>query len=286
MPSPDEMRQFYAELKREAGERAQVAAIHTGYARTDTGGLKTTGTHFATLYADVDGDRKPEWIVGCYLPSRTGTTAEPQGGMSGMMPVRGGIGAVRDDRARVVIFKRNGSDPWRISWISPGLGYEFHAPDYNVQEVSAGLEPVESLSLPVALVDVDRDGRPEIAYQCWSESPIVGALPGIYRFDGTRWVGIAPQADRFSLQDLDRDGKMEVITGSRYVGYGTGDDDVPHVWRWNGRRYQEASTEFPAYFNGLATKYRKLISRKEQKGEPYDRAAWDRAIRKAVSLAG
>jgi hypothetical protein len=285
LPSREEMRQFYAELKREGWEGAQVAAIHTGYAKTEAG-LKTTGTHFATLYGDLDGDQRPEWVVGCYVPSRPGSASEPQTGMSGMMPVRGaGSGSIRDDRARVAIFKRS-NDAWRLNWISPGLGYEFHAPDYNVQEVNAGLEQIETLGLPLALLDVDRDGRPEITYQCWSESPVIGALPGIYRYDGTRWIGIAPQADRFSVQDVDRDGKMEVITGSRYVGYGTGDDDVPHVWRWNGRRYQEASSDFPTFFSALAVRYRKTLSRKEQKGEAFDRAAWERAIRKAASLAG
>ena len=284
LPSRDEMRQFYAELKREGWESAQIAAIPTGYTKTDIG-LRTTGTHFATLYGDLDGDQRPEWVVGCYLPSRSGSDADPQSAMPGMMPVVGAPGRTRDDRARVAVFKRN-SEGWRLNWLSPGLGYEFHAPDYNLQEVNAGLEQIETLSLPLALVDVDHDGRPEIAYQCWSEAPTIGALPGIYRYDGTRWVGIAPQADRFSVQDVDRDGKMEVVTGSRYVGYGTGDDDVPHVWRWNGRRYQEASADFPTFFSALATRYRKLVSRKEQKGEAFDKAAWDRAIRKAVSLSG
>jgi len=60
-------------------------------------------------------------------------------------------------------------------------------------------------------VVVDKDGRLEIVYYCRSESRSLGALPGVYRFNGQRWVSIAPQADRFSLRDLDGDGKMEII---------------------------------------------------------------------------
>lgn len=285
-PSRDEMRQFYAELKREGREGAQIAAIYTGYARADTG-IKTTGSQFATLYGDLDGDHRPEWIVGCYFPSHSTPTPDPQSMMGGTMGGRGGMVTLRDDRARIVIFKRvNNNEPWRIDWISPGLGYEFHAPNYNLQEVAEGLDQQENLRLPLSLVDVDADNRLELAYQCWSESEVVGAMPGVFRFDGARWVSVAPQADRFSLQDLDHDGKIEVVTGSRFVGYGSGDDDVPRVWRWSGRQYQESSTGFTAFYGDLAAKYRKAMARKEQKGEVFDRAAWERAIRKAASLAG
>jgi hypothetical protein len=278
------MRQFYAELKREGWDGAQIAAIYTGYARTDTG-IKTTGSQFATFYGDLDGDRRPEWVVGCYFPSRSTPTPDPQSMMGGMGG-RAGMVTLRDDRSRIVIFKHATNEPWRIDWISPGLGYEFHAPDYNLQEVVEGLDQQDNLRLPLSLLDVDGDGRPELVYQSWSESAVVGAMPGVFRFDGSRWVSIAPQADRFSLQDLNRDGKLEIITGSRFVGYGSGDDDVPRVWRWSGRQYQEASTEFTAFYGELTLKYKKVMARKEQKGEVFDRAAWERAIRKAASLAG
>lgn len=284
-PSRDEMRQFYAELKQEGWDGAQIAAIYTGFTRTETG-IKTSGSHFATFYGDLDGDHRPEWVVGCYFPSRSTPTPDPQSMMGGMMGGRTSMVTLRDDRARIVIFKRTNNEPWRINWISPGLGYEFHAPDYNVMEVAEGLEQQDNLRLPLSLLDVDADGRPELVYQSWSESPVVGAMPGVFRFDGTRWVSIAPQADRFSLQDLNHDGKMEIITGSRFVGYGSGDDDVPRVWRWSGRQYQEASTEFTTFYGELALKYKKAMARKEQKGEAFDRAAWERALRKAASLAG
>jgi len=284
-PSREEMRQFYAELKREGREGAQIAAIYTGYSRVDAS-IKTTGSQFATMYGDLDGDHRPEWVVGCYFPSQATPTPDPQSMMSGMMGGRGGMVNLHDDRARIVIFKRASNEPWRIDWISPGLGYEFHAPDYNLQEVAEGLDQQDNLRLPLSLVDVDGDRRPELAYQCWSESAVVGAMPGVLRYDGTRWVSVAPQADRFSLQDLDHDGRIEVVTGSRFVGYGSGDDDVPRVWRWSGRQYQEASTGFTVFYGELAAKYRKVMARKEQKGEAFDRAAWERAIRKAASLAG
>lgn len=278
------MRQFYVELKREGWEGAQIAAIFTGYTRTSNG-VKTTGTHFATFSRDLDGDGRNEWVVGCYFPTRGPEPGSSRMPNMGMMGGRGMI-ATRDDRARVVIFKKAPNGPWQLDWISPGLGYEFHAPEYNLREVSAGLDQIEHLRLPIDLPDIDGDRRPEIVYQCWSESPVVGALPGIFRFDGTRWVGVGPQSDRFSLRDLDVDGKLEVITGSRYIGYGSGDDDVPRIWRWDGRQYREASTEFPAFYAELAAKYRSYLSRSEKKGEAIDRAVWERAIRKAESLSG
>jgi len=279
-PSKEEMRQFYAELQRAGWEGAQVAAIYTGYVRTGAA-VKPTGTHFATLHADVDADGRPEWVVGCYFPTRAATSSVSSAAAGG-----NGTVTVRDDRARVVIFKKGVAGSLRIDWISPGLGYEFHAPEYNLREVSDGLGQMEHLRLPLSLTDIDGDRKFDIAYQCWSESPMVGALPGIYRFDGSRWVGVGPQADRFSLQDVDADGTLEVVTGSRYVGYGSGDDDVPRIWRWTGRQYHEASAEFPRFYTDLTAKYRSYVSRKEQKGEALDRPAWDRAIRKATSLAG
>jgi hypothetical protein len=279
-PSRDEMLQFHAEFLRAGWEGAQLAAICTGYARAG-GTVKPTGTQFATLFTDLDGDRRPEWVVGAYFPTRATTGSQGSSAMGGR-----GMVTTRDDRARVVVFQKPSTGPWRIDWISPGLGYEFRAPEHNLREVAEGLGQIEHLRPPLSITDIDGDRRPDIIYQCWSESPVVGALPGIYRFDGTRWVGVAPQADRFSLQDVDADGTLEVVTGSRYVGYGSGDDDVPRVWRWTGRQYHEASSEFPKFYAGLTAKYRSYVQRKEQKGETFDRASWERAIRKATSLAG
>jgi phytoene dehydrogenase-like protein len=99
-------------------------------------------------------------------------------------------------------------------------------------------------------------------------------------------VAVAPQADRFSMRDLDGDRRLEVVTGSPYVGFGTGDDDVPRVWRWNGRQYQEASSEFPAFYRQLAARYAAYIRRMEVQREEFRRSAWQRALQKATSLAG
>jgi hypothetical protein len=274
------MLHFQSELKRQGWEDAQIAIIHSGYSRSG-GTVKPTGSQFATLFADLDGDHRAEWIVGCYVPSKAAPVPDP--GMTGMTG-RGGMIKLRDDRARVAVFKKR-EDGWRLEWISPGLGFEFHAPEHNLQEVVEGLSAFEHLGLPLSLSDVDADGRLEIVYHCWSESDAVGALPGIYRFDGNRWVNTAPQADRFTLRDVDGDGKQEVITGTRFIGFGSGDDDVPRVWRWSGRQFQEASADFPQFYADLANRYRSYVSRKEGKGESFDRPAWERAIRKVTSLA-
>lgn len=283
--SEGELIQFHNELQRQGWQGAAVAVVPVDYVES-AGSVRPAGSQFATLYGDVTGDGQPDWVVGYTFPSEAAAAPEPGGTMFGIMG-RGRFDVpARDDRARIVVFVRDGAGRWRFSWRSPGLGYEFCEPKYNLREVELGLERLEHVRLPLALADIEGDGRLEIVYQAWSESPAVGALPGVYRFDGTRWTSVAPQADRFSLQDVDGDGKLEVVTGSRYIGYGTGDDDVPRVWRWNGRQYEEASSYFPLFYAELVVRYRRYVQSMEQRGEPFDRAAWQRAIQKATSLSG
>ena len=274
----DELRQFHNELERQGWHVAGPAPLPVGYLREGES-VRPVGTHFATLYGDVDGDRQPEWVVGYHFPPRKGPAGSASTGSRSSA-------SAQDDRAHIVVFKRE-ENRWKSAWISPGLGYEFQVPKFNMREVGAGLDAAEHLGLPLSLVDIDGDGHLEISYQCWSESETVGALPGVYRYDGSRWTSVAPQADRFSLQDVDGDGKsLEVVTGSRYVGYGMGDDDVPRVWRWNGRQYQEASSDFPDFYARLARRYAEHVRHLEQTGEEFERPVWERAIQKAASLAG
>jgi hypothetical protein len=278
----EEMNQFHNELNRHGWQGAAVAAVAAGYAK-ENGVVQETGIQRATLYGDVDGDGQPEWVVGCNFPTRSRETAPVGPPEPGRSP-----GRPRDDRARIVIFKKDAADRagrWHLHWCSPGLGYEFHSPEFNMKEVEQGLDRIENLRLPLSLLDVDGDRRLEIVYQCWSESPEVGGLPGIYRFDSGRWVTVTPQADRFSVRDLDGDGRLEVITGSRCVGYGMGDDDVPRVWRWKGRQYQEASRDFPRFYADLVSRYAAYVRRMEAYGARFNRVAWERAIQKATSLA-
>jgi hypothetical protein len=269
----DELLQFHNAIVDKGWRGASIAFVPTGYVRAAS--LQPDGNHFATLYGDIDGDQRPEWVVGYNFPPE-----EDDSPMEARTPAF----QQHDDRARIVVFKKE-AGRWRVSWRSPGLGAEFHTPEYNLQEVNKGLDRIETLRLPLCLLDIDGDGRLEIAYYCWSVAKDVGALPGVYRQDAGRWVSVAPQADRFSLRDLDGDGKLEVVTGSRYVGYGMGDDDVPRVWRWNGRQYQDASGEFPGFYADLVARYRSYVQRVQAGGESLNKTVWDRAIQKAVSLS-
>jgi hypothetical protein len=270
----EELTQFHNELERAGWQSPGLAPIPSAYHRSASG-VHPVRVQFATLQGDLDGDGQPEWVVGYHFPPQQRSGAAASAGS-----------ARADDRARIAVFRKETSGDWRLTWVSPGLGYEFGAPRFNVREVELDLDHITNLRPPLALVDIDRDGKLEIAYYCWSELETLGGLPGVYRFDGARWVSVAPQADRFSLRDLNRDGALEVITGSRFVGHGMGDDDVPRVWRWNGRQYQEASSEFPAFYADLRTRYDAHVRRMERAGEKFERAVWERAIRKAASLAG
>jgi hypothetical protein len=268
-PSAKEMAQFYAELRRQPGWfEVQIATVPTGYLLTGHT-IVEVGTQFATYFGDVDGDRQSEWVVGCYVGIEDAANAMAQ-----------------DGRARVAVFDQDAEGIWRATWRSPGLGFEFAEPVYNAEEVATGLDELEHLLLPLSLTDIDGDRRLEIAFHCRSALESVGGLPGVYRLDGRRWVSVAPQADRFSLRDVDGDKKLEAVTGTRRIGHGTGDDDVPRVWRWKDRQFREASGEFPRFYADLSLRYSDFLKRKLARGENVNRAAWERAIQKAASLSG
>jgi hypothetical protein len=284
--SPAEKEQFFNEVSRAGWDQPTMAMMDTGYA-VSSGRHQSLGLQFATLFGDLDGDKRGEWVVGYYVSSRASGMSGDDG--VGKEPVAGGDNRApepRDDRFRIAVFKQNPEGDWKAMWRSPGLGYELTSPEYNLNEVAGGLDSIESIRPPLSLVDIDKDGRLEIVFYCRSESRSLGALPGVYRFNGQRWVSIAPQADRFSLRDLDNDGKLEIVAGSREIGTGTGDDDVPRVWRWDGRAYREASADFPKYYAGLVQRYREYVKRMEASGARYNQSAWQRAITKANSLAG
>jgi hypothetical protein len=270
----EELRQFYAGFEARNWHGVVIPFVPTGYTRHVDGRVIPWDGRRATLQGDLDGDGRPEWVVACYLPvpSDTGTGAAAR-----MVP---------DARARIVVFREDPDGHWRLDWASSGLGYEFRAPEYNLREVEADLDSFEHLRPPLALVDADGDGRLDIFYHSWSRSEEVGALPGIFRRVESRWLNVAPQSDRFSLVDLDLDGRMEVITGSPGIGHGNGDDDVPRVWRWTGSTYQEASREFPFFYRELARRYASYLARTRASAGPNGNGPWRRAYQKALSLSG
>jgi hypothetical protein len=284
-PTEEERLQFHNEMERNGWQGAVPAVIPTSYTHAN-GSVSAATFQFATLYGDVDGDNRPEWVTGYYFSPKSASGAVPKSAARGAELGGSPATTLRDDRARIVVFGREGNGPWRVQWRSPGLGFEFHVPEFNLSEVQSKLDRLENLRPPLSLVNIDGDRSLEIVYNCWSASDLMGALPGVYRYDGARWVSVAPQADRFGLQDVDDDGKLELITGSPYIGYGMGDDDVPRVWRWNGRQYQEASSEYPEFYKDLASRYTAYVKDMEARGEVFKRPAWERAIQKAISLAG
>ncbi len=284
-PSPDEFRQIYAALAEKGWSSAILARVPTSYTAGESG-VQVGDYQEAVLQGNVDEDDQPEWVLGLYFPLRMPGMPEAEETPFSMMARMDPARAAHDDRASIVVLKKDTSGQLKVSWRSPGLGFEFGAPRFNMREVDLGIEPLRNLRTALALVDVDGDRRLEIQYSCWSQTSSVGLLPGVYRWDRSRWVSVAPQADRFCLLDLNRDGKLELVTGSRHIGYGMGDDDVPRVWRWKDGQYQEASTEFPRYYGALARRYQDYVRRSTERGEKVDTAVWERAIQKATSLSG
>ena len=283
--TPEELTQFHNELQRQGWAGAYRATVPTRYAiRNDR--VEPLDPHFATFLGDVDGDGQPERVVGYYFDP------EPQNadGSSGT-PAGPATRGPQDDRARIVVFKKDSEGHWRFRWRSPGLGNRFEVPQPNLDEVQQGLDLLQNLNLPLALTDVNRDGRLEIIYYCVSQFEAIGALPGVLRCvrnrtGEDRWVNVAPHADRFSVRDVDQDGTLEVVVGSRRVGYGSGDDDVPRVWRWSGTQFQEASRAFPRFYAALTATYRAYVLRMRADATPFDHVVWQRAIDKATSLSG
>src|SRR5205823_6293497 len=119
----------------------------------------------AYLSGDVEGDPRgdAEYVLGVYFPSSPSASG------------------TQDDRARIVVFKRH-VNTWTEEWRSPGLGYEFDRPRFNIQEVEEGLDQPAALQPPLQLVKIAGDRYYSIAYFAWSKSNQVGGLPGIYRY--------------------------------------------------------------------------------------------------------
>ena len=143
------------ELEEKGWSGGQVAHIATSFQPVGTE-LRPFGMQEATLFGDVDGDGRPEWVIGLYYPPDT------LGGLHAVTPLAPASGRTatsgQDDRARIVILRPEKGGRCRGVWRSPGLGYRFGPAVYNLQEVNQDLDSADSLRLPLALTDVDGDG--------------------------------------------------------------------------------------------------------------------------------
>jgi hypothetical protein len=146
-------------------------------------------SHVGVVIGDIDGDGKPEIVLGQSkgrLPDNRATKPF-------------GLGLVSTSREFMIRWFKPGRtlrDPWTSGDIDPG--FEGHVHD-------------------ILIADMDSDGAPEIvAISCYSDKP------GIFIFKragerGTGWkkhsVSTGIFTEGLSIGDLDGDGRLEIVCG-------------------------------------------------------------------------
>ena len=104
----------------------------------------------------------------------------------------------------------------QFAWLSNGKG--------DWQAASAEGLPPYIIAWSVQLIDFDHDGKDELLMGVGGAPIHKNGGPRVYKWDGTRWNDLSqglPQVSWVSgvtATDLDRDGKLEIITAEMYAG--------------------------------------------------------------------
>jgi hypothetical protein len=104
----------------------------------------------------------------------------------------------------------------QFAWLSDGKG--------SWQAASAEGLPPYIIAWSVQLIDFDHDGKDELLMGVGGAPIHENGGPRVYQWNGTRWNSLSqglPQVSWVSgvtAADLDRDGKLEIITAEMYDG--------------------------------------------------------------------
>jgi hypothetical protein len=115
----------------------------------------------------------------------------------------------------IAVGSLNDSRP-QFAWLSNGKG--------DWQAASAEGLPPYIIAWSVQLIDFDHDGKDELLMGVGGAPIHKNSGPRVYKWDGTRWNDLSqglPQVSWVSgvtATDLDRDGKLEIITAEMYAG--------------------------------------------------------------------
>ena len=104
----------------------------------------------------------------------------------------------------------------QFAWLSDGQGGWLAAS-------TEGLPPY-IVAWSVQLIDFDQDGKDELLMGVGGAPIRENSGPRVYKWDGTRWSDLSQGLPRVSwvsgvaAADLDRDGKLEIVTAEMYTG--------------------------------------------------------------------
>jgi FG-GAP-like repeat len=104
----------------------------------------------------------------------------------------------------------------QFAWLSDGKG--------GWQAASAEGLPPYIIAWAVQLVDFDHDGKDELLLGVGGAPIHENGGPRVYKWDGTRWNDLSQGLPKVSwvsgvaAADLDRDGKLEIVTAEMYTG--------------------------------------------------------------------
>jgi hypothetical protein len=99
--------------------------------------------------------------------------------------------------------------------------------------------------------DINHTGRPKIVVDC-EGTTVCPNFFGVYEYRNGHIEPVPADFQplmtcRVKLQDLNHDGKTEIINYPR--GYG----ELPQIFAWNGEKYAAAAEEFPQFWRQYAS---------------------------------